>query len=266
MTSARTIIVTGAASGIGAAAAALLRADGDFVIGMDIKKPPAGSVDQFVSMNQADSVSIAAAVAQLPDCVHGLINCAGVPPGPAHPPDVVLKTNFYGLRELTTKLLRKISRGGAIVNLTSGTGMGWRQNIPLLRQALSIDDLRQVADFVKQHKIHNEGVTNLSAYPLSKQLLIVWTAAAYPLWQETGVRMNAIAPGAVDTPILDDFLASFGAESAARMRAIGTASGEEIASIARLLLDPQLDWINGATIPAERGAITYGGLAKLGFD
>lgn len=263
MTTSRTIVVTGAASGIGAATAALLRADGDRVIGVDIKDPPAGSVDQFVSMNQNDPASIAAAVVQLPEGIHGLINSAGVPPGPDYPPDVVLGTNFYGLREFTTKLLGKILRGGAIVNLTSGTGMGWRQNIPLLRQALAIDDLSQVADFVAKHKIHNAGVTNLSAYPLSKQLLIVWTAAAYPLWQETGVRMNAIAPGAVDTPILDDFLASFGEASAERIRAIGTASGEDIARLARLLLDPGLDWINGATIPAERGAITYGGLVKL---
>lgn len=265
MATARTIVVTGAASGIGAASAALLRADGDLVIGIDIKEPPAGSVDRFVSMNQADAVSIAAAVAQIPDRVHGLINSAGVPPGAEYPPDLVLKTNFYGLREFTTKLLSKISRGGAIVNLSSGTGMGWRENLPLLKQALEINDLSQVAGFVTRHKIHNDGVTNLSAYPLSKQLLIVWTAAAYPLWQQTGVRMNAIAPGAVDTPILDAFLSAFGEESAERIRAIGTATGDDIAKVARLLLDPDFAWINGATIPAERGAITYGGLSKLGL-
>ena len=77
--------------------------------------------------------------------------------------------------------------------------------------------------------------------------------------------MNAIAPGAVDTPILEDFLTAFGEESANRIRAIGTSSGEAIARIARLLLDPDFEWINGATIPAERGAITYGGLSKLGL-
>ncbi len=263
---ARTIAVTGVASGIGAAAAALLRNDGDFVIGIDITEPAAGSVDQFVSMDQSDAGSIDAAVSQLPHDLDGLINSAGVPPGPEFPPAVVLRTNFYGLREFTHKLLGKISRGGAIVNLTSGTGMGWRQNIPLLRQALAIDDMNDVDDFVTQHQIHNDGVSNLSAYPLSKQLLIVWTAAAYPIWQETGVRMNAIAPGAVDTPILEDFLTAFGEESANRIRAIGTSSGEDIARIARLLLDPDFEWINGATIPAERGAITYGGLSKLGLS
>ena len=78
--------------------------------------------------------------------------------------------------------------------------------------------------------------------------------------------MNAIAPGAVDTPILGDFLNAFGEESAARMQAIGTCSAEDVAKIARLLLDPEYEWINGTTIPAERGAITYGGLVKSGLS
>jgi NAD(P)-dependent dehydrogenase (short-subunit alcohol dehydrogenase family) len=179
---------------------------------------------------------------------------------------MVLKTNFYGLRAFTRKVLGKISQGGAIVNMSSGAGMGWPQNIPLLREALAIDDMDAIDEFVTRHQIHNDGIGNQAAYPLSKQLLIVWTATAYPIWKETGVRMNAVAPGAVATPILDDFLEAFGEESADRMRAIGAASAEDIAKIARLLLDPGYEWINGTTIPAERGAITYGGISKLGLS
>lgn len=261
----RKIVITGVASGIGAATAAMLRRDGDFVIGVDINKPSAGAVDQFLSMDQSDVASIEEAVTQIPDDLDGLVNCAGVPPAAQFSPALVLRTNFYGLRYFTRKVLKKIRRGGAIVNLTSGTGMGWRQNIALLQEALAIENRQEVADLVARHQIHNQGVSNISAYPLSKQLLIVWTAAAYPIWQETGVRMNAIAPGAVDTPILDDFLSAFGAESAERIRAIGTASADAIASVARLLLDPHFEWINATTIPLERGAITYGGLSKLGL-
>ena len=238
MTNSRVIAVTGAASGIGAAAARLLKEDGDTVIGIDIMEPVAGSVDQFVSMDQSDPASIDAAVSRLPDGLDGLMNIAGVAPGPKFPPAMVLKTNFYGLRTFTRKLLGKISRGGAIVNMSSGAGMGWPQNIPLLREALAIEDMDAIDEFVTRHQIHNDGIVNQAAYPLSKQLLIVWTATAYPNWKETGVRMNAVAPGAVSTPILDDFLKAFGEESADRMLAIGASSAEDIAKIARLLLDP----------------------------
>jgi NAD(P)-dependent dehydrogenase (short-subunit alcohol dehydrogenase family) len=262
----RLIVVTGAASGIGAAAAQLLKELGDTVIGVDIKEPATGSVDQFVAMDQGDSTAIDAAISELPDGIDGLINSAGVPPGPKHSPATVLKTNFYGLREFTQKLLGKMSNGSAIVNLTSGAGMGWAQNIPLLQKALAINEISDVDEFATRHEIHNSGIENLAAYPLSKQLLIVWTACAYPMWKATGVRMNALAPGAVATPILDDFLTAFGEESAKRMRAIGASSTLDIAKIAVWLLDPEYEWINGATIPAERGAITYGGISKLGLS
>jgi len=261
----RVIVVTGAASGIGAAAAQLLKEAGDTIIGVDIKEPAAGNVDQFVAMDQSDSASIDAAISEMLDDIDGLINSAGVPPSPKHSPAMVLKTNFYGLREFTQKLLAKMSKGSAIVNLTSGAGMGWAQNIPLLQEALAIKEIIDVDDFVTRHKIHNSGIENLAAYPLSKQLLIVWTAGAFPVWKETGVRMNAVAPGAVATPILDDFLTAFGEESANRMRAIGASSALDIAKIAVWLLDPEYAWINGATIPAERGAITYGGISKIGL-
>jgi len=56
MTNSRVIAVTGAASGIGAAAARLLKEDGETVIGVDITEPAAGSVDQFVSMDGAGSI------------------------------------------------------------------------------------------------------------------------------------------------------------------------------------------------------------------
>ena len=152
MASSRTIVVTGAASGIGAAACRLLRQDGDMVIGIDIRQPAAGMVDRYVVMDQSDSASIYTAVSTLPDNIDGLMNIAGVPPSPDFSPSVVLKTNFFGLREFTQKMLGKISQGGAIVNLTSGAGMGWPQNIPLLQEALAINDMCLVDDFVARHE------------------------------------------------------------------------------------------------------------------
>lgn len=158
-----------------------------------------------------------------------------------------------------------MSKGSVIVNLSSGAGMGWAQNVPLIKEALAIEEFDEVDRFVAQHQIHNRGIDNLAAYPLSKQLLIVWTAQAFPIWKETGVRMNAVAPSAVVTPILDDFLKAFGETAAERMKTIGASKSQDVAKVVVTLLDPALDWINGATIPVERGAITYGGISKLGL-
>ena len=265
MASGRTIVVTGSTSGIGAATASLLRDGGDTVIGVDINEPGEGTVDQFVYMDQSDPASIENGITKLPDGIYGVVNSAGVPPAERFPPAHVLKVNFFGLREFTQKMLPKIARGGAIVNLSSGAGMGWAQNIDLLKEALAITDMQEVDSFTERHQIHTEGMDNLASYPLSKQLLIVWTATAYSFWQETGIRMNAVAPGAVETPILNDFLAAFGEEAAARISAIGTLNADDVALFVRFLLDQTYELLNGATIPTERGAITMGGLARAGL-
>ena len=265
MASGRTIVITGSTSGIGAATASLLRDGGDTVIGVDINEPGEGTVDQFVYMDQNDTASIDSAITKLSDGIYGVVNSAGVPPAERVPPAHVLRVNFYGLRNFTQKMLSKIVRGGAIVNLSSGAGMGWPQNIDLLKEALAITDMQEVDSLAERHQIHTNGMDNLASYPLSKQLLIVWTATAYSFWQETGVRMNAVAPGAVATPILDDFLTSFGKEAAARIAAIGTSNAEDVALFVRFLLDPAYELLNGATIPTERGAITMGGLARTGL-
>lgn len=172
----RVIAATDAVSSIGAAIHQLLRESGDTVIGVDINEYAAGSVDQFVLVEQGDSATIDATISTLPDKIDGPTSNAGVPLGRNHSPTTVLKINFYGLREFAQKLLTKMSHGNAIVNLTSG---------------------------------------------------------------------------AVATPILDNFLTDF----AKRMQTTGASGAMDIARIVALLLDPAYEWINGATIPAERGAI-----------
>jgi NAD(P)-dependent dehydrogenase (short-subunit alcohol dehydrogenase family) len=190
MVSKKTIVVTGCSSGIGAASAALLKQDGDTIIGVDLNDPATGAVDQFVQMDQGDSKSIEEAVAKIPGDIDGLVNSAGVPPAERFPPAYLLKVNFYGLREFTVKVLPKIATGGAIVNLSSAAGMGWPTNAELLKEALAITDPNDVNEFAERHEIHTEGMDNLASYALSKQLLIVWTATAHSFWKDTGVRMN----------------------------------------------------------------------------
>jgi len=261
----RTFAVTGVASGIGAASARLLKSRGARVIGFDRRAPESDLVDQFIHFDQADPEAIDAAANAAAGGLDGLLNIAGIPPSADVSPTTVLMVNYYGLRRLTEAMLDRLTRGAAIVNLASGAGLGWMGNLERVKAGLAPRSPAAVAEFVAAHGIHNAGLRNDAAYPLSKQLLIVWTLQSYALWQQHGVRMNAIAPAGVATPILDTFLDNFGTDAARRMAGIGSATPESIAAIAVMLLDPALDWINGAVIPAERGAITAGMLAQFGF-
>ena len=262
MSDLQSVVVTGAASGIGAAAAKILKSTGVNVIGVDVNTPSEGSVDHFIKMDQGDFSSIESAVAKIPNKPDGLLNIAGVAPSQTNTPSKVLMINFYGLRHFTELMYEKLNTGASIVNLSSGTGLGWSQNISLLKEALTLNDYDSVEKYCNSHNIHNQGIVNDASYPLSKQLLIVWTAHAHLLWKEHGFRMNAVAPAAVDTPILDDFLDSFGDDARKRMEALGAVSADEVAQIAVMLLNSKYKWVNGTTIPVERGVLQLKGITQ----
>ena len=73
------IVVTGAASGIGAASAKLLREKGAYVIGVD-RNDASAYCDEYVKVDLANEESIQAAAAQIGGHIDGICNIAGVPP------------------------------------------------------------------------------------------------------------------------------------------------------------------------------------------
>ena len=73
------IVVTGAASGIGAASARQLREKGAYVIGVD-RNDASANCDEYVKVDLANEASIQAAAAQIGDKIDGICNVAGVPP------------------------------------------------------------------------------------------------------------------------------------------------------------------------------------------
>lgn len=263
--SGKVIAVTGVSSGIGAACAALLKQRGAKIIGLDINQPTADAVDEFIAFNQGNIESIEQAVAQLPSGIDGLLNVAGVAPSPRFSPADVLKINFFGLRHFTEKVVNKLNDGASIVNMTSGTGAGWLGNLDNIKSFLALTQIAQVDEFVASHGIGNEGLGNDAAYPFSKQLLSVWTMKSSTVWKARGIRVNAVAPAAVETPIMGDFMTSFGAESAQRMKKVGAATPEQIALASAFLLSEDAVWVSGAVLPVDGGAIAGGTMTKLGL-
>lgn len=239
------MIVTGAASGIGAATAALAAQQGANVIAVDLN-PPAQPVGRFVQADLSDRASIDRLVKALPEGAHGLANIAGLPP--TRPADAVLKVNLVGLKYLTTQLVPRLSDGASIVNLASLAGLGWAQAKEVVLESTSLD-FEDVAAFCRAYQI--EGARS---YFFSKEALIVWTMQNRWTWRDRGIRMNAVSPGPVDTPILKDFIETLGARAEEDMKTMdrpGTPA--DVAPVVAFLLSDASAWIRGANIPTDGG-------------
>ena len=242
----KTIVATGVSSGLGAETAKMLKAAGARVIGMDLKDS-AENIDRFIPLDLANADAIDAAVAQIDEPIHGLCNIAGV--SPALPPDLVLKINFLGTRRLTNGLLPKIAEGGSIVNIASGTGMGWGRNIDkhkVLRELTLNDD---IAAFCTEHDI-----VKANCYHFSKEAVISWTIGEWKRRESHDVRMNAVSPGTIQTPLLGDFVNDMAPKNAPVFEMKNPhAQPADIANVILFLQDDASRWIHAANIPVDNG-------------
>lgn len=247
----KTIVVTGAASGIGAQTAALIQSQGAKVIAVDINKP-SQFVGDFIHADLSDRASIDKLVAALPSRdkggVHGIANIAGLPP--TKPEELVLKVNLVGLKYFTNTVIGKVADGGAIVNIASLAGLGWTD--PAAKAAITASetlDFDDVAAFCKIHRITSE-----RSYFFTKEALIVWTMKNRWTWRDRGIRMNTVSPGPVDTPILGDFLETLGARAEEDMRVMDRpGTPKDIAPVVAFLLSDGSAWIRGTNIPVDGG-------------
>lgn len=257
----KTLVITGAASGIGRRTAELAIAMNAEVIGVDVAEAKLAS-GRFIRSDLSAQNGIEQLVGQLPDRIDGLCNIAGVSGKAGAVP--TLSANFYGLRALSQAMAPKLREGASVVNVASAAGFGWRANIERAKRLASIAGFPDIAKVVAEH-----GVKDEEAYPLSKELIIVWTmrAAHQPLFKERAIRVNAVSPGPVETPILGQFREVVGAarvESA--IACVGRAGTPgDIAPVILFLCTDAARWINGANIPVDGGLEALRNADALGF-
>ncbi len=252
----KTIVITGVSSGIGARTAALALQLGAEVVGVDMRTPDA-PVSAFLEGDVSTQDGIDAIAALLPRRFDALCNIAGVSgtPGAAK----TLAVNFYGLRALSLAAAPGLREGGAIVSVASIAGYGWRA-----RALVAVEGFPDCAEIAREHAINvAEG------YPVSKEALLLWTqrAAHQDLFKARGIRVNAVSPGPVATPILREFRAIFGDarvdDDIARVGRPGTAS--DIAPAILFLCSDGARWINGANLPVDGGLEASVNAEALGF-
>lgn len=261
MLNGKTIVITGVSSGIGARTAELAIAQGADVIGIDMRDPPA-KYGAFLKGDISTPEGIAAIVERLPPRIDALLNIAGVSgTGGAA---LTLAINFYGLRLLSENLAGRIREGGAVVNVASVAGYGWRANLERAKRLVAAPGFPDLPRVLAENDVPNE-----IGYPLSKELLILWTqmAAHQPVFKRRGIRVNAVSPGPVDTPILTQFRSVLGDAKVDsdinRTGRAGTAS--DIAPVILFAASDAARWINGANLAADGGLEASINADVLGF-
>jgi len=245
----RTYVVSGAASGIGAATAALLREQGGQVITIDRH-----DADITVDLGTAEGRAAAVAgVRDRTDVVHGLVPAAGIAGRTGTDSALLVSINFFGAIALVTGLHEELARadGAGVVLLASNsiTGMpGW--NAPVAQACLRDDEALAREEAAK--------VDAVMVYPSSKAALAWWARreGVKPEWGGRGIRLNSVAPGATETPMVDEMRADplLGPAIDAYPNAIGRLGRpEEVAAAIGFLLSEPAANIVGAVLFVDGG-------------
>ena len=243
------VVVTGVSSGIGAALGEQLVGHGAHVIGLDVVESHSTACAEFHYCDLSNNEEITQVAARLTDPLHALFNVAGVPG--SHDAELVMAVNVLGLRALTSVIHPRLADGGAVITVASGAGAGWPENLQEIASLLDTPDFDAGLAWCREHTR-----TGPDAYNFSKEVVIVYSMRIAAKEFHRGVRVNAVSPGAVETPILKDFYATMNNDILEQLRErAGGRNGrpDEIASVAVFLASSAASWINGADIPVDGG-------------
>jgi len=246
-------VITGGASGIGAATARRLVAAGGYVGILDLNLDAANRLaDELgtraiaVSADVQDEGSLAEAVTQIEHAIgaiNGLVCCAGIPQVPTPIEDWptrefrrIVDSHLVGTYATCRVAGSKMAagEGGAIVNLASVVA------------------------------VHPGPVL---AYSAAKAGIASLTQNLAVHWATRGVRVNAVAPGWTDTPFLRpkerkgerDLTPILGATPMRRLM-----QPEEIAEVIAFLLSPKASGITGVVLPCDGGVLAGAGWLPFG--
>lgn len=232
--------VTGAASGIGQAAARRLLAAGWAVFGLDLSEDRLGAISEPgfrpLACDVTDAASVSAAFSRIGPRLNALICCAGVlrtalmENMPIEDFDLVLNTNLRG------------------------TFLCAQKALPALRAAATPDDPSRVVLLSSLAAIRPKVVSG--AYAASKagvsQLCRVMAAE----WAPSGVLVNALAPGTVDTPMIQAIVnpaTSKGYQPSGVSPVGRIAQADDVVDVMMFLLSDAARYVAGTTIPVDGG-------------
>lgn len=250
--------VTGSASGMGSALAAMLTADGHRVIGVDVHD---ADVIADLSTPRGRSDAAAEVLARGDGVLDGAVLAAGVGPRPGRENvPMIMSVNYFGVVELVKAWRPALAAGGGgkvvVVGSNSATTMPMVPRRAI--RALLRDDLQTAVRAVRMTR----SVAPAMAYGASKTAVMRWVrrTAVEEAWAGAGIRLNAIAPGAVDTPLLGEQLATDREAKAVRSFPVptgGFGDPEHLADWMRFMLSDAADFLCGSVLFVDGGTDAY---------
>ena len=244
----RKAIVTGAASGIGAATLLELVRTGYDVVGLDINEGGMAEVAQRAGtlggrslglrVDVSDEAALVAAFAGACEWLGGLdalATCAGV-------------ANMTPFMDITVDMFRDVYAVNVI-----GTFLCLREAARHMHPGGRICTVASVAG------LRGGGLSGTAAYAASKGGVLALTKNAARALADRGISVNTVAPGATLTPMIEEAWKNEAHRRRVEAMAVQnrTAAPEEIAKSICFLLSPDASIVTGATLVADGGLVMY---------
>jgi NAD(P)-dependent dehydrogenase (short-subunit alcohol dehydrogenase family) len=230
-------VITGAASGIGAETAALFRSEGAKVVGVDLRDDSPG-VDLALACDVADEEAVQAMFARAREelgRIDVLFNNAGISPTDD---GSVLETTLEAwqrVQDVNTKSVFLCCKHGIPHLLESGGG-----------------SVINTASFVAVMG----AATSQISYTASKGAVLSLSRELGVQFARQGVRVNALCPGPVNTPLLQELFAKDPEKAARRLVHLPMgrfAEAREIANAVLFLASDESSYVNGSTFLVDGG-------------
>jgi NAD(P)-dependent dehydrogenase (short-subunit alcohol dehydrogenase family) len=220
----KTVVVTGAASGLGLAIAQAAQAEGAAIVALDRGATPFNDSRVCDISDEQQVRDALAGLARIDAVVNsaGIARRAKVDETDMADYDAVMAVNVRGAFLVSKHALPLMrAHGGAILHISSG--------------------------------VATTGTRNRAVYSASKGALLALTRNMAMDYASDRVRVNALCPGFVNTPLL----ANLPPEKKARLTALHPlgrmGEPEDIAHMALLLISDQASWITGQSIAVDGG-------------
>jgi NAD(P)-dependent dehydrogenase (short-subunit alcohol dehydrogenase family) len=239
-----TIVITGSAGGIGLATRARLEAVGHRVIGVDVRD---AEVIADLSTAAGRNAMVQGVTVASDGVLDGLVAGAGIS---SEDSPLVISINYFGAIATLDGLRPLLAKG------TNASAVAVSSNSTTATLDGVVNDAVDACLDGDEERARSLVGHGFFGYPTSKLALARWVRRQAPTeaWIGAGIRLNAIAPGPIATPMTEpirDFVLAMGDTYPVPIKRLGTA--DEVAAVLAFLLSPDAGYVVGSVVFVDGG-------------